>query len=206
MINLFILFFYVSFNVNAGFSSSSFYIVSSELKVVPKGLNTGVSFKKGDIGLRGNIEFLKGGWKEYFYWWGEYIRKTDYKEISSDISILSYLTFMETNVYISFGIFYSYINYKFKKIYLGDSISKDEKYHGNLLGFPLILGLEKKIFKNIYFYGELYAFFYGILSLKWHEENNTFKADYLISGGWYPFHLFEEGKLGKIRMGIKYEL
>jgi hypothetical protein len=152
MINLIILFLYKTFSANLGFTFSYLFLPPQDLKIVPKGLNTGLSFKKGDIGLRTNIEVLRGGWTEYYYFpWENYIKKTDFKEIGGEITILPYSILRETNIYIGFGIFYSYMDYKYKKIYLQDSIEdpiNEEKYHSNLLGSPLIVGLEKKIYKK----------------------------------------------------------
>lgn len=105
------------------------------------------------------------------------------------------------------GTSFSLINYYFKKIeFDNDSIidSTQIKYRGNLLGFPLIFGVEKEVLKRIKIFGEIYPLFYGLLNLKWKENQQKREKDFLISGG-HPFYFQEEGKFGKMTIGIKYE-
>ncbi len=217
MMSVFILFLYSGLNINTGFTFSYYFVPydyygeMQELKVVPKGLNIGFSFEKKNIGFRINSGFIKGGFKDYFYTIGgvfdSYTSETDFKEIWGEISILPYLSLKELDFYLGLGVSFSLINYYFERIdFIGDSITDaiSIKYYGNLLVFPLTLGIEKEIFKRVKLFGETYAIAYGLLNLRWKENQRKREKDYLISGG-YPFYFYEEGKLGKIILGVKYE-
>ncbi len=212
-----ILFFYGNLNFYTG-STFSYYFVplefygpTEELKIVPKGLNIGISLEKWNIFLKINSGFGKAGFKDYFYspFYDSYRSKINFKEIWGELSVLPYISLKELDFYIGPGVFFSFMNYHFEKInFEMDSIIKSTriKYSGHLLGFPFIVGIEKKIFKKINFFEETYCLFYGLLNLKWEEKEKKIKRekDYLISGG-YSFYIYHEGKLGKMTMGIKYE-
>ncbi len=214
-----------SFGMGAGFTFSYYSVYSwyysyypedySFIKAVPKGINLSFSFKTRGIGLRVNPDFIKGGYRSKYESMWEYFRiQSDFKEIGLEVSILYYILSKNFDFYLGFGTLFSRTDYYLEDYYFGkwDStvISEEMNSSGNLLGFPLIIGIEKEIFKNIRIFLEIYPLFYGLLNLK--EERNyngteteKGKMDFLISGGFLPENFYSEGRLERIRIGLKYE-
>ncbi len=218
MYNLIILFLYLDYNIYTGFTSSyyflpyGYYLPFVEINVtVPKGFNIGVSLKKENMLLKINYSIIDG-WTKNYYSDPPYSseKSLHFKEICVEFSFLFSIFLKEFDFYFGPGVSSSLINiFYYDKTFRNSVLDTfiEVNFDGDILGFPLIFGVEKEIFKRFGIFWETYSLFYGLLNLEWERKGEKIKVqkDFLVLGGLaFPLN-YQEGKLGRMTIGIKYK-